>query len=55
MISLTIDGKKYYVNMYYGDRAGGSYNQSTIGLQLDGNSTMTDYAAWYDKVTVSKW
>ena len=55
MISLTIDGKKYYVNMYYGDRAGSSYNQSTLGLQLDGNSTMTAYAAWYDKVTVSKW
>jgi Big-like domain-containing protein len=55
MIALTIDGQKYYLNKYYGDRAGGTYNQATIGLQLDGNSTMTAYAAWYDKVTVSVW
>lgn len=54
IIALTFDGKKYYLNKYYGGRAG-SGTQATIGLQLDGNATMTSYAAWYDKVTVTNW
>jgi hypothetical protein len=52
MISLTIDGKKYYINKYYGSRSGSSTPQATIGLQLDGDDNMDSYSVWYDKVTV---
>jgi hypothetical protein len=51
-ISITIDGKKYYINKYYYSKSH-SGTQATIGLQLDGNSTMTDYAVWFDKVKVT--
>lgn len=51
MIAITLDGKRYYINKYYSARAG-SGTQATIGLQLDGDKVMTDYAAWYDKVSV---
>jgi hypothetical protein len=54
MIAITLDGKKYYINRYYSARAG-SGAHATLGLQLDGNSRMDDYAAWYDKVTVTKY
>jgi hypothetical protein len=52
MISITMDGKKYYINKYYYSKAG-SGTQATLGLQLDGDATMTDYAVWYDKVKVT--
>jgi hypothetical protein len=54
MIAITLDGKKYYINKYYGVK-GGSGSGSTIGLQLDGNSKMTSYAVWYDKVSVTRY
>jgi hypothetical protein len=54
MISLTIDGKKYYINKSYKGRSG-SGTQATLGLQLDGNATMTSYAVWYDKVKVTSY
>jgi hypothetical protein len=52
MISITFDGKKYYINKTYGSRSH-SGTQATIGLQLDGDKYMTDYAVWYDKVKVT--
>jgi hypothetical protein len=51
-ISITLDGATHYINKYYRAKSG-SGTQATIGLQLDGNKTMTSYAVWYDKVTVT--
>lgn len=52
MISITLDGKKYYINKSYISKAG-SGTQATLGLQLDGNASTTAYAVWYDKVSVT--
>jgi hypothetical protein len=51
MISITMDGKKYYINKYYYSRAG-SGQQATLGLQLDGDAKTSSYSVWYDKVQV---
>jgi hypothetical protein len=53
-ISITIDGVKYYMNKYAYPTAQ-TYNNVTVALQLDGNSTMTNYEEWIDKLTLTAW
>jgi Bacterial Ig domain len=53
-ISVTIDGHTYYTNTYSNTLAQ-TGNNVTAALQLDGNSTMTNYEMWVDKVNLTAW
>jgi Big-like domain-containing protein len=53
-ISVTLDGQTYYINKYAYPVAQ-SGNNLTVALQLDGNSTMTNYSEWVDKVNLTSW
>jgi len=53
-ISITLDGKKYYINRYYWSRAISAFDIN-VAIQLDGNSSMTNYLLWADKVTLTYW
>lgn len=53
-ISITLNGKKSYVNRYYNSIASGS-NELNIAFQMDENSKATNYDVWLDKVTLKAW
>ena len=53
-LSVTLDGKKSYVDQKHRPRPK-SVRELNVAFQLDGNSTMTDYSAWLDKVTLKIW
>lgn len=53
-ISVTLDGKKSYVDRKQLPRPK-TVRELNVAFQLDGNSAMTDYSAWLDKVTLKIW
>jgi hypothetical protein len=50
-LALTLDGKKSYVNCYQSPRPK-STAELNVAFQMDGNSAMTDYIMWLDKITL---
>ena len=53
-IAVTLNGTKHYVNLYSAPRSS-SYTGMTFHYQMDGNSQMTDYSTWLDRVSVQYW
>jgi len=53
-LSVTLNGKKSYVDRKQLPRPK-TVRELNVAFQLDGNSTMTDYSAWLDKVTLKIW
>jgi hypothetical protein len=53
-LSVTLDGKKSYVDQKHRPRPK-SVRELNVAFQMDGNSTMTDYSTWLDKVTLKIW
>lgn len=53
-ISVTLNGKKNYINKSFYPKAANAYELNTA-FQMDGNGTMTDYSTWLDKVQLVAW
>jgi hypothetical protein len=53
-IAVTLNGKKSYINRYYYPKSASAYELNTA-FQMDGNSTMTDYQTWIDKMRLIAW
>lgn len=53
-ISVTLNGKKSYVNHYHRPKPK-TTRELNVAFQLDGNSQMTDYSGWLDNVTLKIW
>lgn len=53
-VSVTVDGSKHYFNRSYYSKSS-SVNELNVAVQLDGNSSMTDYSLWVDKIKLSAW
>jgi mRNA-degrading endonuclease toxin of MazEF toxin-antitoxin module len=53
-ISVTLDGKKSYINRSYLSRPSGAY-ELNVAYQMDGNYNQTDYSTWLDKVKLTYW
>jgi hypothetical protein len=53
-VSVTLDGKKHYINKTFNSYAS-SYKQISIAFQMDGNKYQTDYSTWLDKVKLTYW
>lgn len=53
-VSITVDGKKYYVNRSFNPEplAASAIN---VHLQLNGNSSQKDYYVWVDKMKLTVW
>jgi hypothetical protein len=55
-VSITLNGKKYYVNKYVGPTWLGYYDPNIgIHFQLNGNRYMTDYYVWGDRFKLDYW
>jgi hypothetical protein len=54
IISITLDGVKNYINKYMAaQKIGGTATDINVAVQLDGNSTMTNYSVWADKISLT--
>jgi hypothetical protein len=53
-IAVTVDGVRKIVDRFYNPQAS-SVRELNLAFQMDGNSTMTDYNVWLDKVKLSVW
>jgi hypothetical protein len=53
-IAVTVDGVRKSVDRFYNPQAS-SVRELNLAFQMDGNSTMTDYKVWLDKVKLSVW
>ncbi|MGE5113049.1 MAG: hypothetical protein ACM3JB_19460 [Acidobacteriaceae bacterium] len=53
-IAVTLNGKKSYINRSYYPKSASSY-ELNAAFQMDGNSTMTDYSTWVDKMQLIAW
>jgi hypothetical protein len=54
IISITLDGTKYYINKYMAAQwIGGNAADINVAVQLDGNGTKTAYSVWVDKVSLT--
>ncbi len=53
-ISVSLNGKKHYINRYVSPRSSG-FTGMTFHYQMDGNYWMDDYSTWVDKITVRTW
>jgi len=53
-IAVTIDGVRRTIDRYYRPQAS-SVRELNVAFQMDGNSTMTDYHVWVDKINLSAW
>lgn len=53
-ISVTMDGKKSYVNKTYNSRAWGA-SEISVAVQLDMRSNHVTYSTWVDKLNLKKW
>ena len=53
-IAVTLNGKKSYINRSYYPQGSSAYELNTA-FQMDGNSTMTDYSTWIDKMRLIAW
>jgi len=55
-VSLTLNGKKYYINKSYAPKSMSSSSSAVnIHFQLNGNKYQTDYQVWGDKFTLKYW
>jgi hypothetical protein len=55
-VSLTVNGKKYYLNKTFDPKPMSSSESSVkIHFQLNGNSKMSDYSAWGDQFKLTYW
>lgn len=52
-VSFTYNGVTHYVNKYINSRYTSYSNGVSIDFQMDGNSTMTPYSVWLDRVNLS--
>jgi hypothetical protein len=54
-VSITINGKKYYVSKSFYPQA--NYSGTAVGIhfQLNGNSSQTDYSVWADRFSLKYW
>jgi hypothetical protein len=53
-LAVTLNGKKSYINSSYYPKSSNAYELNTA-FQMDGNSTMTDYSTWVDKMRLIAW
>ena len=53
-VGFTYDGVTHYVNRSYPARSS-SGHELNVAFQMDGNSTMTAYSTWLDKVSLTYW
>src|SRR5207245_8407426 len=53
-IAITLNGNKHYVNRSFSPKSS-SVSEINVAFQMDGNSTMTDYSTWLDKVKLTYW
>ncbi|HZD95634.1 MAG TPA: hypothetical protein VE133_15330 [Candidatus Sulfotelmatobacter sp.] len=53
-ISFTYDGVTHYVNRSYSAR-GSSASEVNVAIQIDGDSKMTSYSEWVDKISLTYW
>ncbi|HWR35260.1 MAG TPA: Ig-like domain-containing protein [Clostridia bacterium] len=53
-VSVTLNGKKNYINRSYAAHSSGSY-ELNVAFQMDGNKDMTDYSVWLDQVKLTVW
>ena len=53
-LAVTLNGKKSYINRSYNPKNTSAYELNTA-FQMDGNSTMTDYSTWVDKMRLIAW
>ncbi len=55
-LSVTVNGQKYYLNKsFYPQAKSGTNGDIGVHYQLNGNSSMTDYSAWVDKMNLTIW
>lgn len=53
-ISVTMNGKKSYINRVYNGQPSGA-NEVNVAFQMDGDYKQTDYSVWLDNVKLSYW
>lgn len=53
-VSFTYDGVTHYVNRSYPAR-GNNVSEINVAVQIDGDSKMTSYSEWLDKITLTYW
>jgi hypothetical protein len=53
-ISVTLDGKTYYVNRYGGSKAAGG-GELNVAFQMDENRNAVNYDVWLDRLTLTAW
>ena len=53
-IAVTVDGVRRVIDRFYNPQSSG-VRELNVAFQMDGNSTMTDYHAWVDKIKFSAW
>ncbi len=53
-ISVTLNGKKSYINKTYGPASSGS-SELNVAIQIDGDGSNTAYSEWSDKVALNVW
>lgn len=53
-VSVTLNGKKSYVNRYYNPDPS-SVRELNVAVQLDGDHKQTDHSVWVDKIHLKYW
>jgi hypothetical protein len=53
-VSVTLDGKKHYVNRTLSPKSS-SVSELNVAFQMDGDRSQTDYSTWVDKVSLKYW
>ncbi len=53
-VSVTYDGVKKYVNKVVDPQSSG-VSELNVAFQMDGNSSMTSYQTWLEKVSLNYW
>jgi hypothetical protein len=53
-IAVTVDGVRRVIDRFYNPQSSG-VRELNVAFQMDGNSTMTDYHVWVDKIKFSAW
>ncbi|HUR36901.1 MAG TPA: hypothetical protein VM009_03725, partial [Terriglobales bacterium] len=53
-ISVTVDGKKSYVNREFWSKPS-SARELNVAFQMDGNYSQADYSTWADKIMLKYW
>jgi hypothetical protein len=54
-INLTVDDKKYPVDIFMNPQTHWVGNEIDIAFQMDGDSNQDPYHVWLDKVTLTQW